>query len=288
MKEEKTKKEDAEGMGRGRMIVAIALVVLFVSIFVVAMQTPKDAVKEIGLSIPLPVFTVLIAILDGFNPCTMWVLSFLLVLLISVSHSKKRILVVGYTFVTVVFLIYFLFMATWLNIFMYLGYIDILRIIIGSVALIAGLINCKEYFFFRKGVTLMIQDKHKKPLVNKIESMKDKIKTGSMPALIGASVVLAAFASLVELPCTAGWPLIYTTILAEKVFEDSMVYYGYLLLYNLIYVIPLAVIITVFGCFLKGKQVTKEQMQIIKLIGGVFMVALGIVLLVNPELLMLM
>ena len=288
MKEEKTKKEDAEGMGRGRMIVAIALVVLFVSIFVVAMQTPKDAVKEIGLSIPLPVFTVLIAILDGFNPCTMWVLSFLLVLLISVSHSKKRILVVGYTFVTVVFLIYFLFMATWLNIFRYIGYIDILRIIIGSVALIAGLINCKEYFFFRKGVTLMIQDKHKKPLVNKIESMKDKIKTGSMPALIGASVVLAAFASLVELPCTAGWPLIYTTILAEKVFEDSMVYYGYLLLYNLIYVIPLAVIITVFGCFLKGKQVTKEQMQIIKLIGGVFMVALGIVLLVNPELLMLM
>ena len=288
MKEEKSKKEDAEGMGRGRMIVAIALVVLFVSIFVVAMQTPKDAVKEIGLSMPLPVFTALIAILDGFNPCTMWVLSFLLVLLISVSHSKKRILVVGYTFVAVVFLIYFLFMAAWLNIFMYLGYIDILRIIIGSVALIAGLINCKEYFFFRKGVTLMIQDKHKKPLVNKIESMKDKIKTGSMPALIGASVVLAAFASLVELPCTAGWPLIYTTILAEKVFEDSMVYYGYLLLYNLIYVIPLAVIITVFGCFLKGKQVTKEQMQIIKLIGGVFMVALGIVLLVNPELLMLM
>ncbi len=288
-KKEQTKKDEIERHdSRKKTVVAIALAVLFISVFVIAMQTPKDAVKDIGLSMPLPTFTILIALLDGFNPCTMWVLSFLLVLLISASHSKKRILAVGYTFVVVVFFIYFLFMAAWLNIFMYLGYIDALRIIIGSVALIAGLINCKEYFFFRKGVTLMIQDKHKQPLVSKIEAMKDKIKTGSMPALIGASVVLAAFASLVELPCTAGWPLIYTKILAEKVFENSIAYYGYLLLYNLIYVVPLALIITIFGCFLKGRQVTKEQMQVIKLIGGVVMVALGIVLLVNPELLMLM
>ena len=133
----------------------------------------------------------------------------------------------------------------------------------------------------------MIQEKHKIPLVNRIKKMKDVIKYGSFPALIAASVVLAAFASLVELPCTAGFPIIYTKILAEKVFVESTVYYLYLAFYNLVYVIPLAGIITLFGYFFKGKQISKEQMGIIKVIGGVIMIMLGIILIFNPELLML-
>jgi cytochrome c biogenesis protein CcdA len=270
-----------------KLAVAVIVIAALASFIFLTKQASPDYFKELGLVMPLYLFTFMIAIIDGFNPCTIWVLTFLLVLMISVAHSRKRVFAVGYTFVAVVYVIYFLFMAAWLNIFLYIGYLDPVRIGIALVALAAGAINCKEYFFFRRGVTLMIQESHKKPLVKKIEGMKDVIRHGSMPALILASVVLASFSSLVELPCTAGWPIIYTKILAEKVFAASFTYYAYLLFYTLIYVIPLAVMITVFGYFFQGKQISKEQMKIIKLIGGLIMIALGIILLVNPGLLTL-
>jgi len=270
-----------------KIAVAVIIIAALMSFFFLTEQASPDYFKELGLVLPLYLFTFMIAIIDGFNPCTMWVLTFLLVLMISVAHSRKRIFAVGYTFVAVVYVIYFLFMAAWLNVFLYIGYLDPVRIAIALVALVAGAINCKEYFFFRSGATLMIQESHKSILVRRIEAMKDIIRKGSMPALILASIVLALFSSLVELPCTAGWPIIYTKILSEKVFAESFTYYLYLLFYNLIYVVPLTAMITIFGYLCKGKQVTKEQMKIIKLIGGVIMIALGIILLVNPGLLTL-
>jgi cytochrome c biogenesis protein CcdA len=272
---------------RKRFLVAAAIVVVIIAFYLLASQAEPESLKEMGLTMPLPWFTFLIGIIDGFNPCMMWILTFLLVLMISVSHSRKRIFAVGFTFVIVVLLFYFLFMAAWLNVFFYIGFLDPVRILIGIVALAAGAINCKEFFAFRKGVTLMVQDKQKVPLVKRLKGMKDVIRYGSFPALIGASVILAIFSSLVEIPCTAGFPIIYTKILAEKVFADSLAYYLYLLLYNVFYVVPLIAIILLFGYFFKGKQVSKRQIQAMKVIGGLIMIMLGIVLLFNPELLML-
>lgn len=287
------------GEKKKKIIIAAFLGLGLTAIFFLAKQASPETFKELGLSLSLPWFTFIIAIIDGFNPCTLWVLTFLLVLLISVSGTpeaeqarygagRKRIFVVGFTFVGVIFAIYFLFMAAWLSIFCCIGFIDPLRIMIASVALAAGAINCKEFFAFRKGITLMIQERHKPFLMQKLEKMKEIIKYGSLPALITASVILAIFSSLVELPCTAGWPIIYTGVLSAKVFEGTISYYIYLLFYNLIYIIPLSAVILLFGWFFKGKKISKEQAQIIKLIGGVIMIVLGIILLVNPELLMLM
>ena len=250
-------------------------------------ENSSNFFEQLGLSLPLPLFTFLIALIDGFNPCTIWVLSFLLVLLISVSENRKKIFLVGFTFVTVIYITYFLFMAAWLNIFRLIGFIDPLRITIALIAIIAGLINCKEMFAFRKGPSLMIQSKYKPALLKKIDDVKNVIKYGSLPALIGASIILAGFASLIELPCTAGWPIIYTGILSGQVLDQGLVYYLYLLFYNLIYIIPLSVIILLFGWLFKGRAISKKQMQIIKLIGGLIMIALGIILLVNPGLLTL-
>ncbi|MBN1646130.1 hypothetical protein JW868_03785, partial [Candidatus Woesearchaeota archaeon] len=169
----------------------------------------------------------------------------------------------------------------WLNIFKYIGFIDPFRIAIGAIAVIAGLINCKEFFFYRKGITLMVQDKHVGPLKKRIQNLAAKVKKGSMMTLIGSSIVLAVFSSLVELPCTAGFPIIYTGILAGR---SGLAHYAYLFLYNLVYVLPLVVIITIFGYTFKGKQIKKETMALIKFIGGVIMLLLGIALLVNPGL----
>lgn len=265
------------------LIITISLLFL-IGFFILAKKIPHESLEQLGYNLPLPVFTIFIALIDGFNPCNLFVLTFLLGLLISASHSRKKIFAIGYTFIFVVFLIYFLFMAAWLNIFKYIGFITPLRIAIAMIALIAGAINCKELFAFRKGITLMIQEQHKGPLMKRIERMKHIITHGSMPALILASISLAAFSSLVELPCTAGFPIIYTGILSGKFLTSSLTYYFYLVLYNLIYVVPLLVIITIFGYTFKGKQISKNQMQIIKFIGGLIMILLGLILLINPGL----
>ncbi len=262
------------------IIVGLSVIILF-GFFILAKNFSSEFLEQIGYTLPLPIFTFFIALVDGFNPCNLFVLTFLLALLTSASHSRGRIYAVGFTFVIMVFFIYFLFMAAWLNIFKFIGFITPLRVAIAMIALFAGAINCKELLFFRKGITLMVQDKHKGPLVRRIEHMKEIISKGTIPILISSSIALAAFASLVELPCTAGFPIIYTGILSAKSL-GTVSYYGYLALYNLVYILPLAVVITIFGYTFQGKKIDQRQMQIIKFIGGLIMILLGIILLVNP------
>jgi len=267
------------------LVVSITAFVLIIFYFFTR-NFSIEALKNLGGSLPLPVFTFLIALVDGFNPCNLFVLTLLVSLMLSESHSRKRILAVGFTFVAVVYVFYFLFMVAWLNIFKFIGFIDPLRYVIAAIAIIAGLINCKELFFYRKGVTLMVQDKYVGPLKKKIKNVAHLIKKGSMGTLIGASMVLAIFASLVELPCTAGFPIIYTGVLSGFFLKSNLMYYLYLMFYNLIYVLPLSVIILIFSYTFQGKQIEKKTMSWIKFIGGAIMLLLGIILLFNPALLM--
>ena len=114
--------------------------------------------------------------------------------------------------------------------------------------------------------------------------MKEIIKNGSFPLLISSSIALATFASLVELPCTAGFPIIYTGILSGRGMESTLGYYVYLMLYNLVYVLPLLIVVTIFIYSFRVRKITQRQMEIIKFVGGIIMILLGIVLLVNPGL----
>lgn len=271
--EEKTKKY---------LILGIT-VILIIMFYFFTKNISHDILEQLGLSLPLPVFTFLIAIVDGFNPCNLFVLTLLVSLMLAESHSRKKIFAVGYTFILIVYLFYFLFMAAWLNIFKYVGFISPLRIGIAIIALVAGAINCKELFFYRKGITLMVQDKHVGPLKKRINNLAELMKKGSVPTLIGASAALAVFASLVELPCTAGFPIIYTGVLTGTLLKHSLGYYLYLILYNAFYVLPLLTIITLFGYTFKGKAIDKKTMSLIKFIGGAIMIVLGVILLVNPS-----
>ncbi len=267
-------------------IIVFITAVLLIALFIGAMYVPTNALKQMGISLPLPLFTFIIAIVDGFNPCNLFVLTLLLGFLVSASHSRLRIYTVGYTFVFVVGAFYFLFMAAWLNVFKYMGFVDPLRIAIALIALGAGLINCKELFFFKKGVSLTIQEAHKGPLYRKVRKMKDTIVMGSIPVLLLSSVTLAIFSSLIELPCTAGFPIIYTGVLSGKYLFNSFHYYLYLFYYIIVYVLPLVIIIGIFGFVLKARKITEREVQIIKFIGGAIMILLGIILLVNPGLIM--
>lgn len=280
--EEKANEQKTKELRRKILLVSIAALVI-IGFFIFANNVDPESLERLGAILPLPLFTFLIALMDGFNPCNMFVLTLLISLILTESSSRKKIFAIGFSFVLVVFIFYFLFMVAWLNIFKLIGFVNPLRIGIALLAIIAGLINCKELFFYRKGITLMIQDKHVGPVKQKVANVAKLVKKGSMPALIGASIALAIFASLVELPCTAGFPIIYTGILTGYSLP-VVAHYSYILFYNLVYVLPLVTIITIFGYTFKGKPIRKSTMAIIKFIGGVIMLLLGIILLVNPAL----
>ncbi|MEW5894411.1 MAG: hypothetical protein AB1650_01450 [Candidatus Omnitrophota bacterium] len=273
-----------QGRWRDLVIVSVSLAALIV-FFMSARNIPPGFLERAGYDMPLPLFTFLVGLADGFNPCNMFVLTCLMALLISTSESRKRLYIVGLSFIAMVYLFYFLFMALWLNVFKYISFVTPLRITIGLIAVIAGAINCKELFFFKKGISLTIPEKQKGPLMQRIERMKEVVRLGSMPLLISSSLGLAILSSLVELPCTAGFPIIYTGILSGRGLENSFSYYLYLMYYNLIYVLPLGVIVFLFIYTLKARHITQRQMEVIKFIGGIIMLLLGIALLVNPGLL---
>jgi len=264
---------------------AVGLGVLgLIAFFIFAKNINPAALEKTGYFLPLPLFTFVVGFLDGFNPCNMFVLTCLMALLVSSSGSKMRLYIVGITFVGTVFVLYFLFMAAWLNVFQYVSFVTPIRIAIGILSLVAGFINCKELLFFKKGISLTISNEQRGPLMKKIYAMKEAIQKGSLPVLVSSSFALAILSSLVEIPCTAGFPIIYTSILSGKVFENSLAYYIYLVFYNILYVLPLLAIVIMFIVTFKGAPISQRQMEILKFVGGIVMILLGIVLLVNPSL----
>ena len=230
--------------------------------------------------ISLPLLTVIVGGLDGFNPCAIWVLCFLLTLLIYV-RNRRRMLIVGSIFVFTSALVYFLFMTAWLNFFLIIGYVDTVRILIAIVAVTAGIVNMKDFFFFKKGISLTIPESKKPGLIKKMRTL---IKEESTVPLVIGTVALAFFANLIELLCSAGFPAIYTRILTLNALP-RITYYLYLVAYNTVYVIPLFVIVMIFVFTMGKRRLTENQGRILKLVSGVMMLMLGLLLLLNPEIL---
>ncbi len=227
--------------------------------------------------ISLPVFTVIIGALDSFNPCAFFVLLFLLSLLVH-AKSRKRMFLIGGIFVFFSGFVYFLFMAAWLNIFLIIGQLLVITTAAGLIALAVALINIKDFFLFKKGVSLAIPEKSKPRL---FERMRNLLKSPSLPAMIGGTIVLAITANAYELLCTAGFPMVYTRILTLHNLP-MLQYYMYLVLYNIVYVMPLAAIVIAITLTLGAKKLTEWQGRKLKLISGVMMFSLALVLLISP------
>lgn len=227
--------------------------------------------------ISLPLFTIMLAGLDSFNPCAFFVLLFLLSMLIY-AKSKKRMLLIGGTFIFFSGLIYFIFMAAWLNIFLITGELKIVTTIAGIVALFIAILNIKDYFFFKQGLTLSIPEEAKPTLFQK---MRGLLKETSIISMMIGAIVLAITANLYELLCTAGFPMVFTRILTLNELS-SWGYYFYLLLYNIIYIIPLLTIVIIFTITLGAKRMKEETGKRLKLLSGMMMLALGSVIIIDP------
>lgn len=233
-----------------------------------------------GRDISLPVMTLVIAGLDSFNPCAFFVLLSLLGILVH-AQSRNKMLLIGGVFVFFSGFIYFLFMAAWLNLFLVMGQVAIITTIAGVVSVIIAAINIKDFFIFKQGLSLSIPDNARPRLFDR---MRKLMRATSLVSVLAGTTVLAIVANSYELLCTAGFPMVFTRILTLRHLSTAT-YYLYLVLYNIVYVIPLLIIVLMFSITLGSRKLTEWQGRVLKLVSGAMMLGLGVVLLVNPALL---
>ena len=226
--------------------------------------------------INLLMLTISIAGMDSLNPCAFYILTFLLSILLY-ARSRKKILIVGGVFVITSGLCYFLFMAAWLNIFLFAGQIEILVWIVMGFAMLAGILNIKDYLYPKP-----IESGGRLARIG--ASMRRLLRKGSMPALILGSFALAFTVNIYELICTVGFPVIYTEILSSYKLP-LIVHILYLILYNVIYIIPLAAIVLAFAFALGGRRLTEYQARVLKLVSGWLILVLALTVLLNPAML---
>jgi len=230
-------------------------------------------------TMPLLTLTVILGALDSFNPCAFFVLFSLLGILVH-ARSRKRMLFIGGVFVLFSGIVYFVFMAAWLNVFLYIGQMQAITTAAGVVALSVAGINIKDYFLFKRGISLTIPESKKPGLFGR---MRGLLHESSVPAMFLGTVVLALAANTYELLCTAGFPLVFTRILTLSNLQP-LEYYLHLLLYNLVYILPLAAVVAVFSFTLGSRKLSEAQGRVMKLVSGLMMLGLGAVVLVDPSL----
>ncbi len=226
----------------------------------------------------LPLVAVTLGLLDSFNPCAFFVLLFLLSLLVN-ARSRARMLTVGGLFIVVSGVIYFVFMAAWLNLFLVVGQIGWMTLAAGVLAMVIGGFNIKDFYRPGAGLSLSIPE-HAKPGL--FQRMRRLISAESMSTMIIATLLLAVFANAYELLCTAGLPMVFTRILTLESLPLP-VYYGYLAVYCTAYVVPLLAIVAAFTLTLGQHKLTAREGRLLKLLSGLMMLGLGLLLALRPE-----
>ena len=230
--------------------------------------------RDIGL----PLFTVVVGLVDGFNPCAMWVLLFLLSLLVHLQ-SRARMFAIAGTFVLVSGLVYFAFMAAWFTFFDVIGKARVIQIALGCVAVFIGAVHAKDFFAFHKGLSFSIPESAKPGIYARVQRV---LHAKNLAGALATVIVLAFLVNMVELLCTAGLPAIYTNVLAQHDLPRWQ-YYGYLGLYQVFYMLDDMLMLTVAVLTLSRARLQERGGRWLKLVSGVVMIALGLALVFRPE-----
>jgi len=241
---------------------------------------------EIDISkMSLPALTVILGALDGLNPCAMWILLFLITLVIN-TRSRKRMWLIGGTFILASGIVYFLILTAWLNLFLAISYVNLTRILIGAFALGVGIWQIKNFITYHPGVCKVLGLSSRIERGLKLKEKAEKIALSPLTfGTIGGLICLAVAVNLVEFFCSAGLPAIYTRILALNPLS-TLSYYLYLLLYTFVFMLDDLIIFSIAVITLSRIGFTEKYNYWATLIGGLLMFGLGILLIFKPEFLM--
>ena len=226
----------------------------------------------------LPLFTLAVGLVDGFNPCAMWVLLFLLSVLVNL-HSRWKILAVAGTFVVISAAAYFAFMAAWFSVFRFVGVLREVQVAIGGIAICIGLIHVKDFFAFKQGITLSIPESAKPGIYERVRRI---VTAEKLTGAIVATAILAVLVNIVELLCTAGLPALYTQILNAQQLPQWQ-NYAYLLLYDVAYMFDDGLMVAIVVLTMERHKLQEAHGRWLKLVSGTAIMILGIVMLFRPQ-----
>ena len=233
--------------------------------------------------VSLPLVTIILGLINGFNPCSMWVLLFLINMLFGIK-SKKKSWIIGFSFLFVSFVIYFLSLLG-INILVDVTAYKWMKIIIGLIILVVGILNIRKFIKMRKEEVgcEVVSDKKRKKIIDRIKKVIES-KT-LLLAIIGVSI-LAASINVIGLACSLGFPLVFNELLTiNEINGISKIIY--LLLFTLFYLLDDIIIFILSMITLESKAISNKYTKITTIISAVIMIIIGILLIFKPEWLML-
>ena len=234
--------------------------------------------------VSLPILAVVLGFVDGFNPCAMWILIFLITMLFNMK-DRKKMWILGLTFILTSGIVYLMFTLAWLNLATFISKIAFIRLLIAVIALVVGLINVYKYIDSLKKKDEgcdVVDKKDRKKIMEKIISITHEKKF--IIALLGI-MVLAASVNIIELMCSIGIPLLFTQILAMNNLS-TFSYMIYMFIYIFFFLIDDIVIFVISMVTLKVTGLSTKYTKYSHLVGGIIMLIIGLLLIIKPELLM--
>ena len=229
----------------------------------------------------IPVIAILIGLVDGFNPCAMWVLIFLITMLFDYP-SRKKMWILGCTFLFTSAFIYFLFMISFLKVATFINGINVLKLLIAVFALVFGGFNIYRYFK-TKDVGCDVVDKNKRRKI--INRIKNILSSKSFAFAIGGIILLAISVNLIELLCSMGLPVMFTEILAYNNIT-GVKNILYIILYIIFFLIDDLIVFFIAMKTLKITAISNKYSKYSHLVGGLIMIAIGLLMILKPEWLM--
>lgn len=251
----------------------------------------EDSIKDLPIlgkvdvkKVSLPIMAAVIGLVDGFNPCAMWVLVFLISMLLG-TKDRKKMWILGLTFLFTSAFIYLLFMVAWLNIAIKMNTVIWLRITIAIIAIIAAFINLKSFYKSLKKDTgcEVVDSKKRKNIIEKIK--KFTLEKSLILGLLGV-MTLAVSVNFIELACSAGLPLLFTQILALNNLS-KLSYMIYILIYIFFFLVDDIIVFVIAMFTLKITGISNKYSKYSHLIGGIIMLLIGLLMIIKPEWLML-
>lgn len=251
----------------------------------------EDSIKDLPIlgkvdvkKVSLPIIAAVIGLVDGFNPCAMWVLIFLISMLLG-TKDRKKMWILGLTFLFTSAFIYLLFMVAWLNVAIKMNTVIWLRITIAIIAIIAAFINLKSFYKSLKkdNGCEVVDSKKRKNIIEKIK--KFTLEKSLILGLLGV-MTLAVSVNFIELACSAGLPLLFTQILALNNLS-KLSYMIYILIYIFFFLIDDIIVFVIAMFTLKITGISNKYSKYSHLIGGIIMLLIGLLMIIKPEWLML-
>lgn len=227
----------------------------------------------------LLVSTIIIGFVDGINPCSLWVISVLLTIVVRTAN-RRRVVAIGTTFLVVTAAMYALYMAGIYSALTVVGFLGWIQVVVGVAAGIFAVVSIKDYFAFKKGLSFTIPDKAKPGLYQRMRAAAGHHQL--VPAL-AATVALGVAVSLLETPCTAGFPVLWTGLLKANgvgFAEAAALFLAYMIPFLLDEMIVFGVAVVT----MRAAKMQEKHGELLKLFAGVTMLVLAVVMVVRPEL----